>query len=531
MPHIRSRFLPRVAALAVVACAALAAIPALALGSQFNVNTTADVAPTPGECGVAPGDCALRQAIDAANKTTGPDTIVLPAGHYALTIKGDEEDEGATGDLDVIKESNITIQGAGARTTSVDATGLEDRVFDVQPLGSLSLSKLTVTGGLAIDQDGGGIRAIESSLNLDQVAVTNNTANESGYGGGLFIKKSLVGITSSLFAGNRNSGDGGAIFSEGSTTKLTIINSTLANNAVDTSLFPSFPPWGAYGGAMEVDHGALTMQNVTIAGNSIHDGNGGGEEGYGAGLAISADTASVLNTIVYGNTGTNVEDTAQCHQPIPSSGHNLEDQPPPGHLRCFEAPTDLINNPLLGPLANNGGETDTMALQEHSPAINTGDSANCPATDQRGVLRPQGGGCDIGAFELAPPLVVVFKPTIKRHGHLKVKKAGSTFLVKTPFQVVCPAGGPTCGGAVRIRVPKPKAKGAGTSAAKQILIGKAPISVAPGKKKQLSLKLTRKGAKMLRQAGKLRGQLEIVCHAGSGPAVKAKATLKLKLPS
>ena len=80
-----------------------------------------------------------------------------------------------------------------------------------------------------------------------------------------------------------------------------------------------------------------------------------------------------------------------------SAGHNLaSDRSCP-----FRLPSDLQNtNPLLGPLANNGGPTDTLALLPGSPAINAGGSVGCPATDQRGVPRPPG-HCDIGAFQLA----------------------------------------------------------------------------------------------------------------------------------
>jgi hypothetical protein len=62
--------------------------------------------------------------------------------------------------------------------------------------------------------------------------------------------------------------------------------------------------------------------------------------------------------------------------------------------------SDMINTePLLGPLQNNGGPTMTSALLSNSPAINTADNAACPPTDQRGVPRPQGPACDIGAYE------------------------------------------------------------------------------------------------------------------------------------
>jgi len=59
-------------------------------------------------------------------------------------------------------------------------------------------------------------------------------------------------------------------------------------------------------------------------------------------------------------------------------------------------------DPKLGTLANNGGRTQTMLLLSGSPAINAGNNATCPTTDQRGILRPQGGVCDIGAVEMIP---------------------------------------------------------------------------------------------------------------------------------
>lgn len=533
MPRTRSRFPLRFAAVALVACAALAGIPALAAAQTIAVDTTADAAPFPGQCQSAPLDCSLRQAVDFANATLEPDTIVLPAGHYALTLKGSSEDEGESGDLDVTEESEVSIEGAGARSTIVDATGLEDRVFDVQPLASLALSRLTVTGGLAINQYGGGIYVEEAALALDRVAVRGNVSSEGGRGGGLGLSGAEVTISDSLIAENRNSGDGGGLWT--SDGEISIVNTTIANNVVDTSLYPANPGWGAYGGAMEVGGGDWVLRNVTISGNTITDKNGGAE-GEATAINGSFETAQIVNTVVYGNTGVNVESVAQCTDTLESEGHNLEQQQPVGEPRCFEAPADLIADPLLGPLADNGGETDTMALLAGSAAIDTGDLARCPAVDQRGLPRPQLGGCDIGAFEVqAPPPAPVppgaAKPTIKRSGKVKVTKAGKTFLVKPGFRVSCPAGGPSCTGTIKARAPKPKAEGAGASAAKKVLIGKKKFTVAPGRTKALKLKLNRKGAKMLLEAGKLRTRFEVAARAGSGPVVKAGATLKVKLPA
>src|SRR5262249_20347535 len=104
------------------------------------------------------------------------------------------------------------------------------------------------------------------------------------------------------------------------------------------------------------------------------------------------------NTIVAGNT------PSDCQGIVASSGNNLD-----GAASCaLAAAGDLSRvDPVLGPLADNGGPTRTHALMAGSPAIDAG--AGCPATDQRGMPRPRdrtGDGtalCDIGAFEFAVP--------------------------------------------------------------------------------------------------------------------------------
>src|SRR5207249_1910027 len=106
------------------------------------------------------------------------------------------------------------------------------------------------------------------------------------------------------------------------------------------------------------------------------------------------------NTIVANNTGGN------CSDPVVSLGNNLDS----GNTCALTGPGDLINvNPMLGPLQNNGGPTDTHALAAGSPAVDAAANAGCPATDQRGAARPFDGNgdgtptCDIGAFELNIP--------------------------------------------------------------------------------------------------------------------------------
>ena len=106
-------------------------------------------------------------------------------------------------------------------------------------------------------------------------------------------------------------------------------------------------------------------------------------------------TADWSNTIIAGNTAPTGPD---CNRFATSLGHNLIGTSD----GCGFTPAagDLVNaNPLLGPLQDNGGPTKTHALLEGSPAIDAGDNASCPATDQRGVARLQRAACDIGSYE------------------------------------------------------------------------------------------------------------------------------------
>jgi hypothetical protein len=105
---------------------------------------------------------------------------------------------------------------------------------------------------------------------------------------------------------------------------------------------------------------------------------------------------SLTNTIITGNQWYACEWHASGAVSLVSGGHNLVQDD-----SCNPVATDQsFTDALLGPLADNGGPTWTHALLPGSPAIDAADDAVCPATDQRGVLRPQGAACDIGSYEL-----------------------------------------------------------------------------------------------------------------------------------
>jgi hypothetical protein len=342
------------------------------------------------------GDCSLRQAIDASNGTATDDTINVPAGHYTLTIPLSGGDDDATGDLNINKAAgSVTIVGAGARSTTVDATGLGDRVFRIDA-GSASISGLTITGGSPPANstglgngevgDGGGIQN-NGTLTLSDSTVTGNTVGStsvSNEGGGIANPgATAMTLIDDTVVGNSSSQYGGGVDIDAGTASIT--NTTITGNSGPQD-----------GGGVDIDtHGAVAFVNDTITGNSAASGNGGG-------VWVEGSNVSFLNTIIAGNTA-QASDVTDCNDASATdNGHNLQGTP-----TCFASTSngDITGDPMLGPLQNNGGQTDTEALLDGSPAINAGDNSGCPATDQRGVTRPQGPACDIGAYEATPPFV------------------------------------------------------------------------------------------------------------------------------
>lgn len=172
----------RVVCVAVFLTVAASLAPLLGLASPasaatIDVNTTADELNTD-------GDCALREAVRAAN-TNSPvdactagavtaDTVAVDAGTYTLAIPGGNEDAAQTGDLDLTGGGRVTVAGAGARATTVDGADL-DRVFDVRFEATAEISRLAITngdaplgsqGGAPVSEPGGGVRNSSRALTL-----------------------------------------------------------------------------------------------------------------------------------------------------------------------------------------------------------------------------------------------------------------------------------------------------------------------------------------------------------------------------
>lgn len=143
---------------------------------------------------------------------------------------------------------------------------------------------------------------------------------------------------------------------------------------------------------------STSLDFVTLAGNTAQDGAGGGLFTLGGQTAFT-----VHDTIVSDNTGGNCAPTATTPGRVfRSLGYNLESANDCSFGQTGDQPNEA---PGLGGLASAGGPTETMALTATSPAVDAADPRCDVTSDQRGVSRPQGARCDIGAFELqaAPP--------------------------------------------------------------------------------------------------------------------------------
>ncbi|MBL1110476.1 CSLREA domain-containing protein [Streptomyces sp. 5-8] len=387
---------------------AVAAAPAADGPTEFTVDTTSDAAdadPSDGLCLTASGACSLRAAVMAANARQGS-TITLPPGRYRLTVPPDpgkiigDHPDPATGDLNIAVPT--TIRGSGARTTVIDANHL-DRAFRMQ--ADTRLSDLTITGGVAKERElpvtdtGGGGIANGHHMTLRRVAVTGNSA---GYGGGIFnIPGSHLDLIDSTVSGNVAGEAGGIRFDDSGT----VTNSTVAGNRVTN---PGDRPGSlaGYGGGIDIrGRGPVVILNSTIVGNSSSDGGGGVNiaPAYLDSLPypipdvvdLPLGRLTLRNSVVAGNTVDGKgADCKKAFATITSEGHNIDGD---GSCRLTAAGDLPSRTPLIGPLADNGGPTDTAALLPGSPALDA--AAGCPATDQRGVARPQGAACDIGAYE------------------------------------------------------------------------------------------------------------------------------------
>jgi CSLREA domain-containing protein len=360
------------------------------------------------------GDTAgLISAINSANSNAGSNLIDLAPGcTYVLSGINNTTSDGPNGLPDIT--GALTINGHGS-TVSRNSPSPVFRIFHIASSGNLTVNNLTISGADSASSTGGGM------YNLGTVVINGSTfSNNKAIFGSAINNLGVLTITGSLFTNNSIS-QAGTILSTGVLTvdKTTFSNNSANNGAgiyaggmttITNSTFVGNLATTNDGGAIFANGGTMSITNSTFSGNTAA-GTGGGlvtsagtpptvkinnstffgnKAAIGGGVRVWLGSATLQNTIVANSlAGGNCSRTA-------SAGHNLSSD-----ATCGGGPGDILKtNPKLGPLADNGGPTQTLALLPGSPAVDRGNNATCATTDQRGVPRPVGPACDIGAYEL-----------------------------------------------------------------------------------------------------------------------------------
>jgi CSLREA domain-containing protein len=403
------------------------------LGDACDPAITVSSLADPGDGVCATGGCTLREAIALANSVPGSaiefavtgtitlgggplsitaNTTIYGPGSGSLTVSGGNITQvfsvsSATA-ISGMTISNGNTGGGGGGIYNSGSLNMSNCVITsnqagegagIYNVGTVSMSNCSITNNTA-SGPGGGLR----NLGGGQMTVTNSTVsgNTGDAGGGINSDATLLTVSNSTISGNRSTGNfGGAgiLINSGTaiitgTTisgnqtlsgaegrggglrmlaggNLTITNSTISGNQ-------SGPATTAYGGGVLITNGTATITHTTIANNTASGGSV-----FGGGLGQEGGSVTIRNSIVAANGPDN------CGGSIGAQGNNMAND---GSCAGF-----TNNNPMLGPLGNYGGPTQTHALLAGSPAINFGDLAYCVAVDQRGNARDA--NCDLGSYE------------------------------------------------------------------------------------------------------------------------------------
>ena len=268
-----------------------------------------------------------------------------------------------------------------------------------------TLINVTFSGNVAT-HDGGGMYNYQSSPSLTNVTFSGNSAN---YGGGMYNISSNPSLTNVTFSSNI-AFDGGGMFNN-SNSSPTLTNVTFSsniasdgggmfNNSISSPTLTNVTFSGNsadYGGGMvNIESSSPSLNNVTFSSNSAIEGGGMYNGEY--------SSTTVTNSIFWGNIPEQIINDSEYSSVVTITYSDIQDGCPT-NVTCENI---IEGDPLLGPLADNGGFTQTHALGAGSPAIDAGDPLNCPATDQRGFPRPIDGNmdgiatCDMGAYEYNP---------------------------------------------------------------------------------------------------------------------------------
>jgi fibronectin-binding autotransporter adhesin len=369
------------------------------VGPDFVVTTTDEH--SDGLCGIA--DCTLIEALAASNANASANTITFAPGVSGTIFTSFGPGRSIT--------HPVTIVGPGARTLTINGKGAS-RIFNIQAgAGSVTISGLTLANAKAASSGAfpngwGGAIFNSASLTLTDCTLSGNSA--SFHGGAILNNGSSSGnatltLTNCTLTGNSSTMSGGAILNLGSPSghaTLNMTNCTLNQNSASQ-----------HGGAIYNDgtnagNAALTLTNCTFNQNTSTLVAGGiYNDAFNQGQVSGTATLVLRNTII--RSGANGANLVNEQGTITSQGSNLSSDAAGGDAATgpggfLNQAGDIRNtDPKLDTLKSNGGPTDTVALLAGSPAINAGNDALAPSTDQRG--KPRIGVSDIGAFEFTPP--------------------------------------------------------------------------------------------------------------------------------
>lgn len=283
--------------------------------------------------------------------------------------------------------------------TGNTAKGSGGAIFQNPPL-PMDLESTTFTGNHS-DADGGAIAA-QGPLTVKHSTFTANTAQHNGGGIIALVEASPINITDSTFLTN-TAQKGSGLYSNG---PMTLTTSSLINNTANQD-----------GGALYIESGSGT---ATIVNTTIAKSTGSGIVNSGGGIQVVNSTIAGNDKAIYALTATvhlkNSIVSGDCVSAgsITSQGYNLGTSSTCGLTQASDRVLDAAAL-KLGVLVTAGNGTSVYPLPGDSPARDTADLASCPRSDQRGTARPQGSGCDIGAYE-ATAGVILTPATITLNG-------------------------------------------------------------------------------------------------------------------
>jgi len=309
-----------------------------------------------------------------------------------------------------IGQDDITdAQGVVTDTANITGTNAYHVVSGGGVTGTARLDGFTITAGQANGSypanAGGGMYNSGSSPTLTNLTFSGNSA---ALGGGMYNASSSPTLTDVTFSAN-SAARGGGMYNDSSSPTLTDV--TFSGNSA---------PYGGYGGGMYNSSSSPTLTNLTFSANSATYGGGmfngsssstltnvtfsGNSATYGGGMYnIVGSSPALTNTLI-----ANSASGGDCVGSIAGgSTNNLIEDSGANACGLTGGSGNIVGQaPKLGPLADNGGSTLTHALLPGSPAVDAGTNTGCPATDQRGVSRPQGAACDIGAYEFVYQIAI-----------------------------------------------------------------------------------------------------------------------------